>query len=131
MIDGMDDLIGVLDTPLWEGEDDEFADWAHTSLGLPATFTVIEITPRAPSRRSAVSIRNDQEGAIVFAINPFFGRRKLQVSPIVMGPIVKNPDVIDRVRKSSIEEQMKAITALAVRHLPAGLVLELFTPEYH
>ena len=98
-------------------------------FGIPHTITTIMITPRERAGRSAVAI-GGQAGAIIFALAS--NGRRTQITPIVAGPLLyDNADVVARAARSDGLENMRAVTALLVRHLPQDVVLDLLTPTYH
>jgi hypothetical protein len=127
--ESIDDLLPGLKEPLWEGTDEEFTAYVRDVFGIPHTITTIMITPRGRAGRSAVAI-GGQAGAIIFALAS--NGRRTQITPIVAGPLLyDNADVVARAARSDGLENMRAVTALAVRHLPKDVVLDLLTPTYH
>jgi hypothetical protein len=130
--DDMADLIpALMNHPLWEGSDPEFASYVRDAFGIPESIATVTITGRTDRGRSAVAI-GGAEGAIVFVITPNPNARQTRIAPYVMGPLVQNADVVDRARRSDGEADAKALSALGLRHLPPEVVLNLMTaPPRH
>lgn len=127
--DNIDDLLpGLMKSPLWEGTDTEFAAYVRCAFGIPTTITTVTITPRGARGRSAVAI-GGQDGAIVFVLTADRKARQIRVAPYVMGPFVPNMDVVERAKHSDGEADARAITALALRHLPEAAVTDLLIPS--
>jgi hypothetical protein len=122
------DVLPGLEHPLWEGTDDEFAVYVHETFGIPESITTVTITPRASSGRCAVAI-GWQAGAIVFVMSTNATARQTHIAPVVMGPLFSDRDVVDRAKASSGDANMRAVTALALRHLPHDVVLSLLAPR--
>jgi hypothetical protein len=126
--DDIDDLLpGLTESPLWEGTDPEFASYVQNAFGIPPSIATVTIVARTPRGRSAVAI-GGSAGAIVFVVTPDRGARKTSISPYVMGPLVKNADVVERAKHSDGDADAKALTALGLRHLAADVVLDLMAP---
>jgi hypothetical protein len=127
----MKDLLpGLMESPLWEGKDDEFAAYVRDAFGIPASITTVTITRRGPRGRSAVAI-GGKDGAIVFVLTTDRQARTLKIAPYVMGPLVGNADVVERAHHSNADEDGSAITALAMRHLPVDVVMDLLLKTAH
>lgn len=129
-VDGIDDLLPVLEAPLWQGIDEAFVTYLREAFGLVEPITHVSITGRGSAGRSAVAATGPH-GGIIFALTPRVGKQKTHVRPIVIGPIVKNLAMVARVRASTANDNMHAITGLALRHLPQALVESLLVPQHH
>lgn len=129
----VDDLLPGLEAPLWEGEDEEFADWVRDVFGVPDGITRITISPRGPSGRSGVLIGASKVGAILFVIAPNASTQKTRITPVVLGPLTLDADVVTRAHTAgaAVTENAYALSRLASRHLPMDVVRDLLTPYYH
>jgi hypothetical protein len=126
--DDMQDLMpGLMEHPLWEGRDDEFAAYVYETFGIPTSIDVITITPRSSRGRWAVAI-GGAEGAIVFIVTPDSKSQQTRIAPYVMGPLVSKADVVARAKAWKGENNIRAVTAMATRHLPVDVALDLFAP---
>jgi hypothetical protein len=130
--DDMADLIPALtNQPLWEGADPEFADYVREAFGIPDSIRTVTISARTVRGRSAVAI-GGADGAIVFVITPDPTKRQTRIAPYVMGPLVKNRDVVERAKRSNGDADARALSALGLRHLPPEVVLNLMAaPPRH
>lgn len=128
----IDDLLpGLIEHPLWEGQDAEFAAYVRGVFGVPHALDKITIGPKGALGRSAVGIADATLGAIVFAIEPRVGQRTTHIAPIVMGPLCDDPDVVARAKASTGNENAHALTALMLRHLGEETARNLMAPESH
>lgn len=125
----IDDLLpGLMEQPLWEGRDEEFAAFVHHTYGVPETLTTITVTPRASSGRAAVAIAGT-EGAIIFVIKADAVRKTTRISPVVIGPIALDDVIVERVGNVNAAESAPAIAGLLQRHLGPGVTLDLLAPS--
>jgi hypothetical protein len=115
---------------LWEGTDEEFALYVRGAFSIPASLATVTITPRGSRRRSAVAISGDA-GAIVFVLAMDPQSRKVLIAPYVMGALVSSAAVVERAKHPDGDADMRAITALGLRHLSAEIVLNLLGPQLH
>ena len=68
---------------------------------------------------------------IIFAIESAAGEHRTHITPIVAGPLCKNPDVVARALQSRGDKDCQAITALLVRHVGPEIALALLAPRAH
>lgn len=128
----IDDLLpGLMNDPLWEGEDTEFASYVQETFGLPASVTRITISPKGSLGRSAVAIADAKIGGIIFAIEPLVGQQKTHIRPIIAGPLYEDADVVARAKGSSGDANASAIAALMLRHVGHETTLNLMAPHSH
>jgi hypothetical protein len=77
-----------------------------------------------------VAISGDA-GAIVFVVTMDPQSRKVLIAPYVMGALVSSAAVVERAKDPDGDADMRAITALSLRHLSADIVLNLLGPQLH
>jgi hypothetical protein len=126
---GIDDLLPVLQNPLWHGEDSEFAEYVRETFGLPESFQHITISQKGSAGRSAVAIGDDTEGALIFALTPDDATQTVHIQPLILGPVTENADVVERFKRSKRKDHSRAVTELMTRHLPIDMARELL-PRY-
>jgi hypothetical protein len=119
---------GLMKSPLWEGEDAEFSEYVHATLGIDTDIRAITITPLMPSGRCAVAIGHRQKGAIVFVMTHDRAMGKVHIAPTLMGPVSDDANVVRCAEASDGRANMNAVMALALRHLPEATVFAMFTP---
>src|SRR5262249_38955124 len=114
---GIDDLLPVLQSPLWHGEDSEFAEHVRETFGVPESFQHIPISRKGSTGRSAVAIGDDTEGAIIFALTPDDAAQTVHIRPLILGPVTENAEVVERFKRSKRKDHSRAVRELMTRHL--------------
>ena len=118
-------------TPLWEGRDDGFAAYVHSTFGVPETLTRITITPRTERGRSAVAIASN-DGAIVYVLSHDYTSKKLETTVVHMGPIVSRPEIMRRAAAAAKDTgAVQALSSLVTGALGEVAALDLLAPAVH
>jgi hypothetical protein len=118
----------VTERPLWEGVDDEFTQYVQQTFGIPASITSVPITQRSSSGRCAIIVGGDA-GGIVFLICPTATAGEIELVPAILGSLPTATVVENRIKASDPGAHIRALIALALRHLPRSVVLGLLAPH--
>src|SRR5215467_10348944 len=97
---GIDDLLPGLQNPLWRGEDREFAEYVRETFGVPESFQHVTIGPRGNAGRSAVALGHDTDGAIIFALTRDDATQSVHISPLILGPVTEDAEVVEQFQRS-------------------------------
>lgn len=130
-VPGIDDLLPVLQNPLWQGEDSEFAEYVRETFGVPDSFQHITISQKGSAGRSAVAIGDDTEGAIIFALAADDATHTVHVRPLILGPVTENTDVVERLKRAKRKDHTRAVRELMTRHLPNDVIRQLLPTYVH